>query len=134
VPIGWLLLLDFALIGSGFILMGRAPDPNAYAWGSFLNQIGCGIVLPTMLVWATRGLAYSIRGRVTGVWQAAFAIGQFLSGMIVTLLSKQLGGLLPTLGLMGRTAVGFAVIAGVAGMVWRGRAAPAPAARASGAR
>jgi len=118
-PIGWLLLVDFALIGAGFTLMGRATEPTGYAWGSFVNQIGCGIVLPTMLVWATRGLAYSIRGRGNGMWQASFAIGQFVSGMVVTLLSKQLGGLLPTLGLMGRAALIFAVIAGVAGILWR---------------
>jgi predicted MFS family arabinose efflux permease len=119
-PIGLLLCLDFALIGTGFFLMGRAPDPSAYALGSFINQLGCGIVLPTMLVWATRGLAYAIRGRVTGIWQASFAIGQFLSGMIVTLLSGQLGGLLPTIGLMGKAALGFAVVAGCAGLLWRG--------------
>ena len=118
-PIGWLLLVDFALIGAGFTLMGRATEPTGYAWGSFVNQIGCGIVLPTMLVWATRGLAFSIRGRGNGMWQASFAIGQFVSGMVGTLLSKQLGGLLPTLGLMGRAALIFAVIAGVAGILWR---------------
>ncbi len=91
--------------------MGQAADPTAYAWGSFINQVGCGIVLPTMLVWATRGLAYAIRGRGNGMWQAAFAIGQFLSGMVVTLLSKQLGGLLPALQIMGEAACAFAVAA-----------------------
>ena len=123
-PIAGLLLLDFALIGSGFVLMGHATMPTTYAWGSFINQIGCGIVLPTMLVWATRGLAYSIRGRGTGMWQAAFAVGQFLSGMLVTLLSKQLGGLLPTLGLMGEAALVFAVAAGLMGILWRRAALP----------
>src|SRR5277367_6329207 len=108
-PVYWLLLIDFALLGGGFILMGRAPDPNAYAWGSFINQIGCGIVLPTMLVWATRDLTYSIRGRGIGMWQAAFAIGQFLSGMAVTLLSKQVGGLLSALRVMGEVACAFAL-------------------------
>jgi MFS family permease len=122
-PIHWLLLLDFALIGIGFMLMGRAADPHAYAWGSFINQIGCGLVLPTMLVWATRGLAYSIRGRGTGMWQAAFAIGQFLSGMVVTLLSK-MGGLLPTFFLMGEAACVFALSAGLIGCLWRNRAIP----------
>jgi MFS family permease len=117
--INLLLLLDFALIGTGFILMGRATDPVAYVSGSFINQIGCGLVLPTMLIWATRGLAYSVRGRGTGMWQAAFAIGQFLSGMVVTLLSKQLNGLLPTLSLMGEAALVFAVCAGLAGFIWR---------------
>jgi MFS family permease len=124
--IGWLLCLDFALVGSGFVLMGLAADPVTYAWGSFVNQIGCGLVLPTMLVWATRGLAYAIRGRVNGMWQAAFAIGQFLSGMVVTLLSKQLGGLLPTFFLMGEAILVFAAIAAVAGAVWRRSAPPQP--------
>lgn len=122
-PIHWLLLLDFALIGIGFMLMGRATDPHAYAWGSFINQIGCGLVLPTMLVWATRGLAYAIRGRGTGMWQAAFAIGQFLSGMVVTLLSK-MGGLLATFFLMGEAACVFALSAGLVGCLWRTRAMP----------
>ena len=118
-PIGWLLLLDFALIGSGFVLMGRSTEPTAYVWGSFINQIGCGLVLPTMLVWASRGLAYSIRGRGIGMWQAAFAVGQFLSGVVVTLLSKHLGGLLPTLGLMGEAALAMAAAAGMAEFLWR---------------
>ena len=117
--IGWLLFIDFALVGGGFVLMGRATDTTAYTWGSFVNQIGCGLVLPTMLVWATRGLAYAIRGRVSGLWQASFAIGQFLSGMVVTFLSKQLGGLLPTLSVMGNAILGFAVIAAAAGAMWR---------------
>jgi len=125
VPIGWLLCIDFALVGSGFAWMGQAGDPNTYAWGSFINQIGCGLVLPTMLVWATRGLAYAIRGRVNGMWQAAFAIGQFLSGMVVTLLSHLLGGLLPTLTVMGKAILAFAVIAAVAGVVWPKPTAPA---------
>jgi MFS family permease len=114
-----LLLLDFALIGVGFALMGRATDPLAYTCGSFVNQIGCGLVLPTMLVWASRGLVYAVRGRGIGMWQASFAIGQFLSGMVVTLLSKQLGGLLPTLYLMGESACVFAAGAGVVGFFWR---------------
>jgi MFS family permease len=125
VRIGWLLFIDFALVGIGFAWMGRAADPHAYVWGSFINQVGCGLVLPTMLVWATRGLAYGIRGRVNGMWQAAFAIGQFLSGMVVTLLSHLLGGLLPTLSLMGKVLLVFAVIAAAGGMLWRRHELPA---------
>jgi MFS family permease len=121
--IGWLLFIDFALVGTGFAWMGQAMDPQTYAWGSFINQIGCGLVLPTMLVWATRGVAYSIRGRVNGMWQAAFAIGQFLSGMVVTLLSHLLGGLLPTLAVMGKAILVFAVIAAAAGILAQTRGA-----------
>jgi hypothetical protein len=124
VPIGWLLCIDFALVGAGFAWMGQAGDAHSYAWGSFVNQIGCGLVLPTMLVWATRGLAYAIRGRVNGIWQATFAIGQFLSGMVVTLLSRHLDGLLPTLAVMGKAILVFAVVAAVAGVAWRKPASP----------
>jgi predicted MFS family arabinose efflux permease len=94
-PIGWLVVLDFMLVGIGFWGMGHAASPSAYVEAAFVNQLGCGLVLPTMLVWTTRGLAYEIRGRGNGMWQASFAIGQFGSGMLLTFLGKQLGGLLP---------------------------------------
>ena len=94
-PTGWLVVVDFLLIGIGFCGMGHAVSPNAYVEAAFVNQLGCGLVLPTMLVWTTRGLGYRIRGRGNGLWQASFAIGQFGSGMLLTFLGKQLGGLLP---------------------------------------
>jgi len=116
-PIPWLLCTDFAFIGVGFVLMGRAADPTDYEWGSFINQVGCGLVLPSLLVWATRGLAFNIRGRGTGMWNASFAIGQFLSGMIITALSKPLGGLLPTLSVMGFANLAVAVVAALVGLI-----------------
>jgi hypothetical protein len=119
-PMAWLLSVDFALIGLGFVRMGAAADPTAYEWGSVINQVGCGLVLPSLLVWATRGLAFNIRGRVTGVWSATFAIGQFLSGMILTALSKPLGGLLPTLSAIGLLSLVVAAGAAVVGLIRRG--------------
>lgn len=116
-PIPWLLCVDFALIGVGFYFMGRAADPASYVWASFINQVGCGLVLPSLLVWATRGLAFSIRGKGTGMWTAAFTIGQFLSGMIITALSKPLGGLLPTLSVMGSLNLAAAAIAAATGLI-----------------
>ncbi len=118
-PIPWLLCVDFALIGSGFVWMGRATDPTFYEWGSFINQVGCGLVLPSLLVWATRGLAFNIRGRGTGMWNATFAIGQFLSGMIITALSKPLSGLLATLSVIGFVNLAVAVAAALAGLILR---------------
>jgi hypothetical protein len=124
-PISWLLCVDFAVIGLGFVCMGRAADPTAYVWGSCINQIGCGLVLPSLLVWATRGLAFKIRGRGTGMWSAAFAIGQFLSGMIITAISKPLGGLLPTLSVMGAGSLAVATVAALSGLILRGTASNA---------
>ena len=93
--IGYLLFIEFLLIGIGFVLMGQASTPFAYALSANLQQIGCGMTLPTLLVWASSGLAYRIRGRGAGTWQGAFGIGLFLSGATLTFAGRQLGGLLP---------------------------------------
>jgi MFS family permease len=125
--IGWLLFLDFALIGIGFFGMGHASAPSPYVAYAFVNQLGCGLVLPTMLVWTTRDLPYEIRGRGNGMWQGAFAVGQFASGMVLQLLGDQFGGhLLPAFTVL--STVCFVVAAGaVLGAVFGGRG-PAPAA------
>jgi MFS family permease len=125
--IGWLLCLDFALIGIGFFGMGRAVDPGSYVMSAFINQLGCGLVLPTMLVWTTRGLPFEIRGRGNGMWQGAFAIGQFASGMVLQFLGEQSGGLLPAFSRL--SVVCFAVAAAsVLGALFGGRGAAAAAA------
>jgi len=126
-PIGWLLFVNFALIGLGFHWMGTATTPNGYAWAANVQQIGCGLILPTLLVWATRGLAFNIRGRGTGAWQATFAIGQFLSGVTLTFLGKQLGGLLPTFSVLGKLCLAAAALALVAAVIWRRSTTPAAA-------
>jgi MFS family permease len=112
----WLLLIAFVLVGAGFVFMSTARFPISYAWAANLQQIGCGVMLPTLLVWATSGLAFNIRGRGTGIWQAVFSVGQFLSGVTLTFLSKQLGGLLPTfwaLGIVCGCAAVAALLVGV---------------------
>jgi MFS family permease len=111
VPIALLLGTEFVIIGIGFVLMGRATDAQHFAAAAALNQLGCGMVLPTLLTWATRGLAFEIRGRGNGMWQATFAVGQFLSGLIVTFLGEHVGGLLPAFVTLGIANIVMAVIA-----------------------
>jgi MFS family permease len=110
-PIGVLIGLEFALIGAGFVFMGRASTPNGFVIAAAFNQIGCGMVLPTLLTWATRGLAFEIRGRGNGVWQGTFAVGQFLSGVVVTFLGETSGGLLPAFIILGVSNIVAAVLA-----------------------
>ena len=93
-PIGALLCVEFLVIGAGFLWMGKTATPAEFVAAAALNQIGCGMILPTLLTWATRGLAFSIRGRGTGVWNSTFAVGQFLSGLVVTWLAAEMGGLM----------------------------------------
>ncbi|MGA8708741.1 MAG: MFS transporter [Steroidobacteraceae bacterium] len=127
-PIGRLLCLDFALIGAGFYGMGHAGAPADYVAFAFVNQVGCGLVLPTMLVWTTRDLPFAIRGRGNGMWQGAFAIGQFVSGMVLQLLGDQFGGrLLPAFSVLSAICVVVAVVA-LLGALTRGRGATALAA------
>jgi MFS family permease len=111
-PIGVLLMIEFLLIGGGFAWMGKASGPTQFVVAAVINQLGCGMILPTLLTWATRGLAFEIRGRANGMWQATFAVGQFLSGMVVTLLGERSGGLLPAfivLGILNLFAAALAI-------------------------
>ncbi|WP_313803871.1 MFS transporter [Sphingobium sp.] len=110
-PVRHLLLIEFALLAAGFGIMGLAKGPEAFLIGCFLNQIGAGLLLPTLLVWAMSLLSFEIRGRGAGLWQSSFAFGQFLSPVVVTLLSKQAGGLLPAFGML---SIGAVIGAGVA--------------------
>ena len=91
--IGYLVCCEFALIGGGFLLMSQAGSPAEYTAYAAINQFGCGMVLPTMLVWTTRGLAYSIRGLGTGLWQGSFTVGQFATALVIPFLCEWRGSL-----------------------------------------
>jgi MFS family permease len=112
-PIAFLLCLEYIVLGVTYVAMGHAVAVGAFIAASFFNQLGCGLILPTMLTWSTRGLSFEVCGRCTGWWQGSFAIGQFLSGGLVTLLAGWVGGLLPAfvaLGIMCLTAAALVLL------------------------
>jgi MFS family permease len=117
--IGLLLFIDFLLIGIGFTWMSAAKGDNlmGYVLATNVQQIGCGLVLPTLLVWGQQGLAYHIRGRGNGLWQGAFGIGLFISGAVLTFLGARLGGLISTFGVLGKVCFVAAVAAIVVKLV-----------------
>ena len=116
VTVARLLLAEFALLSLGFALMGRSGSVPGFLIGCFVNQIGAGLLLPTLLVWSMSILSFEVRGRGTGFWQSAFAFGQFLSPVVVTFAGKQTGGgLLGAFGLLSIAALGGVVVALVAG-------------------
>ena len=47
--VGKLLLIEFALLAVGFMTMGRAVDTTMFLVGCFINQLGAGMLLPTLL-------------------------------------------------------------------------------------
>ena len=115
-PTAALLALDFALLGIGFVLMAASGSPTVYTMSAVVQQFGCGLVLPTLLVWATRGLAFRIRGRAIGMWQAAFQVGQLLSGITITFLAAHSAGLLPAFSALGLACLAAAVVSGFAAL------------------
>jgi MFS family permease len=115
-PIGLLLSCELVVIGGGFIWMGKAAESQAFVLAAGLNQVGCGMILPTLLTWATRGLAFEVRGRGTGLWTGTFSIGQFLSGMVITFVGEHAGGLSSAFVVVGVTAIAAAALSFVVGI------------------
>jgi hypothetical protein len=131
-PIGVLLCLEFVVTGVGFVWMGRAADPTSFVLAAAVNQIGCGMLLPTLLTWATRGLAFELRGRGNGAWQSTFAVGQFLSGVLVTFLAEHVGGLPPAFIVLGTSSAVAAALALASQWLFAARLATPTASRVIG--
>lgn len=104
-----LLFAEFLMLGIGFLVMSFAGSPTVFLVGCGINQIGAGLLLPTLLVWAMGQLTFEVRARGTGIWQSAFALGQFLSPIVVTFFSRREGGLLPSLQWLGYAGLAAAV-------------------------
>lgn len=111
-PVFRLLTIEFGMLAVGFLLMSRASDTTPFLIGCFINQLGAGMLLPTLLVWAMSLLSFEMRGRGAGIWTGAFSIGQFISPIAVTLSAKQVGGLLPAFGVLSAAALIGALLAG----------------------
>lgn len=112
--VGRLLLVEFALLSVGFMLMAKAGSVPGFLIGCFINQVGAGLLLPTLLVWSMSILSFEIRSRGTGFWQSAFALGQFLSPLVVTFASQRTGGLLGAFMVLSIAALGGVVLALIA--------------------
>ena len=123
--IGLLLFINFLLVGAGFVWMSHATTPGTYVLAANLQQTGCGLMLPTLLVWATRGLAYQVRGRGNGLWQGAFGLGLFISGAAIQYMGSLYGNsILAAFGVLGKVSLVAAALALVARFIWGGKALP----------
>jgi MFS family permease len=89
---GALLFGELALIAASFFVMSRAPSAHVLIGASFMNQVACGALLPTLLTACMRFLPFEHRGRGAGIWQAMLASGQFVVGMSFPALTQITGG------------------------------------------
>lgn len=99
-PISILLLLVFGCMAVGFWGMAAAPNLKWLMAASFVNQLGCGLALPTTLTWSMRQFTFAQRGRGIGIFQSFFNGGQFVGPTFVTWLAAQLtaGAIKPAYG------------------------------------
>lgn len=87
--------------------------------GALIASFGSGLLLPGFLIWVVARTAFAERGRVTGLWTAAFFLGQFLTPIIAAGLAATVGGLIPAVGIGGIAA---AAVAGATLVLSRRRA------------
>lgn len=115
-----LLMVEFALMGTAYLLMTQAADYRLFVLLAGVSQIGAGMVLPTVLTWAMSGLEAEVRGAGTGLWQSIFAFGQFACGLFFPFVNNMLGlGTIATFALLGAGCVAAAVVCLVAGLTHR---------------
>jgi MFS family permease len=104
------LTISFTLFAVGFFIVAISRGFLATEIGASINQIGAGMVLPTLITWALSELTIEVRARGTGIWQTAMFLGQFLSPLIVLAL-KNLSGSLSNAVLIYAVACSIAAVA-----------------------
>jgi MFS family permease len=107
-----LLAGEFLLFGLAFLGISQATDYIWFSIAAFAGLLAAGMLLPTLITWAMRGLPHSVRGRGTGLFQSTFALGQFASGLVIPALARNVtGSVLGAFGLLGMIALGIAAAA-----------------------
>ncbi len=107
-----MFVLEFGLLATGFFLMSILKNPWAFTFAAGLDQIGAGMLLPTLLTWAVSRLPYAVRGRGTGLWTATFSLGQFVcNNAAIPLIMGYTGGILPALSVLGWLCGAAAILA-----------------------
>jgi MFS family permease len=119
------LAIAGALIGIGMIGIGLSDTYLQAAFWAVPQQLGGGMVIPTLIAWAQGSMAFDQRGRAMGVWATFFFSGLFLCPTIVNLTASSLGGLSAAFWLLGVVTCALAAISLVTAHRLRHRAARA---------
>jgi MFS family permease len=89
------LLVAFGLLGVSYVMMDHAPSAISLTVWLVANQLGCGILLPSLVVLVMARLPFEVRGRGTGVFMTAWWLGQPLSTQLAAWVRQLMGGSLP---------------------------------------
>lgn len=110
---GHLLPLAFALQALGMLLIWVLPGLPGIIAGAVIASFGAGLLLPSLVTWVVAATHFEDRGRVTGWWTAAFFLGQFLTPILMGVLTGVTGSLPVAVGVVGIAAGVVAVLVGV---------------------
>ncbi|RQR70948.1 MFS transporter [Burkholderia sp. Bp8977] len=93
VAINRLLVAAFGLFTVGFVVIASFSGVSATIAGAFLAAAGGGMALPLLGTWTLARVPFEQSGRATGGYMGAFFFGNFLSPLVVEVVSKLTGGL-----------------------------------------
>jgi MFS family permease len=106
------LTIAFGLIGAGYVMMNHSPAVQYFTVWLLINQLGCGILLPSLAVLVMAALPFEFRGRGTGLFMTAWWLGQPLSAQLAPWVQGLQGGsLLGVLQVFGIACIGAAIVA-----------------------
>ena len=103
-PIRFLVGTYLLLFAVGMIGMGFAGDYREMTAFAFLQQMGAGMSVITLIFWMTQLIPAEHRGRGMGLWVAAFFVGQFVSPLVFRVTQTTAGGVLIAFTLLGAAA------------------------------
>jgi MFS family permease len=105
-----LLPAAFGVSAAGLAMIFATGSVPVIAAGAVVTGAGTGLMLPTLLTWATNRLRFEERGRGTGLWTGTLFIGEFLSPLLIAGIGAGAGGLRPALGVLAVLAVALAAV------------------------
>jgi MFS family permease len=91
-----LLLLAFVLAGIGGLLMAAAGSHRTLSMAVFINGLGIGLMLPTLITRIMALVDFNQRGRASGFFTAAIFAGEFISPLVVLMMTQGASSALPT--------------------------------------
>jgi MFS family permease len=101
VGVNRILPVAFALQAVGMLVIWFVSGVPGVTVGAIIGGAGSGLLLPSMVTWAVASTRFEERGRVTGLWTAAFFFGQFLTPIIMGVITAAVGSLPVAVGVVG---------------------------------
>ena len=85
------LLIVAICIGVGLTGIGMSKSLEMVVASAWIQQLGCGMVMPVLIAWGLNSLPSEFRGRGMGLWSSAFFLGQFVSPLFFTAMRSATG-------------------------------------------